>query len=731
MRLKYTFWHLLLIVFLLPQVAKSQISAGGFPIQVLKEKSSILETTDLVVMPKLDNEKLRSQHNLDTDKLKPFVFAHTFDVALTLKNSGTWYNTTDMNVWQLRVKSADAYSLNFVFENFRIPTGAKLFLISNTTGEIKGAYTSENNSESRIFAIEPIAGEEILIQYEEPVNPEFQGAFTLTKISHDFVGITATSPRRPLGESGSCNVNANCDVANAYDNVRDAVCRIISIDQVFSGTMINNTAKDGTPYLLTANHCINTEYKAQVSVFLFNYEAPFCSYYNSPTIDGDVTNSLSGSTLVATFDSLDFTLVRLNKIPAGNFRVFLAGWNKSGTTPVSTASIHHPMGDVKKVAIDLDAPITKTYTTYLKNGFWNIVAWDYGVTEGGSSGGPLFDQNQRLVGSLTGGGATCLSRRNDYFAKFSLSWDYRSEQTKQLKAWLDPAKTNQTTIDGMYLNSGKTLCKATTNFLNNDTQAIMEIKNGISKKGYWSGTNSAGITEIAEQYKFAKNCEIHGVSLGIAKVKVANASLPANINVKVYQGATKPENMVYSEQFDTRKFVANAMNYITFSTPVKAVGNFYVSVDLTTLSSSDTLVVYMANRKSDYTNSFYLKNTSGWTTYNTQNLSGLGSALLTELVSCNVDDPLGIAPLSQLSGLKVFPNPLSGSAELKVITDKPIDCREDVRVFDLLGKEQDVVVSDYGPNEIGLRFTGKRPGVYFVRIETGGQQLVEKISYFP
>jgi len=142
MRLKHVFLYVIVFIVFWPQFIKGQISAGGTPIQVLKEKSSIMETTDMVVMPLLDNEKLQHQYNqTDQSTLKTFVFAHTFDVSLSAKNSGNWYNTSEVNVWQLRVRSVGAYSLNFIFENFRLPKGARLFLINTTSGEVKGAYT--------------------------------------------------------------------------------------------------------------------------------------------------------------------------------------------------------------------------------------------------------------------------------------------------------------------------------------------------------------------------------------------------------------------------------------------------------------------------------------------------------------------------------------------------------------------------------------------------------------
>lgn len=716
-----------------PIILPGQISKGGIPIQVNKLKSFSASNSDLVIMPAVDNKQMQNQYSrAGENSLKPFVFAHTFDVYLTPENSGNWYNTSEVNVWQLRIRSAGAYSLNLVFENFKIPEGARLFLISETTGEIKGAYTSENNSNSQIFAIEPVGGDELMVQYEEPVSVSFPGKFNISKISHDFIGVTAYNPHRPNGVSGNCNVNVNCDVASGYEGNRDAVCRIVIISELCTGTLMNNTAKDGIPYVLTAYHCINSEYKAEASVFLFNYESPYCSLYNSPSIDGDVSRSMSGSSLKASFDSLDFSLVRLNQIPPYNYRTYLAGWNKVDLAPNSSVCIHHPLGDVKKVAIDLDQAITKKYSSsYLSNGFWNIVAWDYGVTEVGSSGGPLFDQNKRLIGTLTGGSADCITRKNDFFAKFALSWDYRNEVNKQLKAWLDPRNFNPKTLDGMYLYSGKTLCTAKTNFLNSDTQAILQINTGL-KKGYWSGTNLAGFTEFAEKYSFSKNCEVQGITFGIASVKIHTNEIVPNIDIRIYEGADKPEKLLYSESYDIRQFYPDAMNYIPFKSSVLTTGNFFVSFNISNLPSSDTLVVYMANRKLDKTNSFYLKNSNGWSTYSTQNLNGNGSALLTELIACNVDDPFSSEKLlTELSGARFYPNPVSGNSELNIQTDDEIECADEISVFDLLGKKQNIPCRLINPNNLSLNFSGKIPGIYLVHLEAGGRQITKKITYIP
>jgi hypothetical protein len=720
---------------LLPVGVKAQISQGGVPIQIQKLKSA-LPDNDLIIMPSVDNKQMRERYNNPDDlQIKPFRFAYSFDVELTTKNSGNWYTVGNMNIWQLKIRSTGAYSINLILDQYKLPENARLFLISEETGNVKGAYTSANNTDSHVLAIEPVEGDELLVQYEEPIHVAFSGEFRITKVAHDFVGITRDGVHRPLGASGACNVNINCDIANGNEELRDAVCRIIIEGrELCTGALINNTSIDGIPYVITACHCIDSDTKAQASIFLFNYESPYCSTYNSPSIDGDVSRSLSGSSLKSSFDSLDFALVHLNTIPPNTYRPYLLGWNRLNKTPISTISIHHPWGDIKKIAIDLNSPVSASFNlspNYMTNGFWNVKTWEYGVTESGSSGAPFIDQDKHLVGTLTGGAASCTSRKNDFFEKFYLSWDYRKETDKQLKAWLDPNGTLFQDLDGMYLyNDSKLLCKPVTNFKDADTNELIQITSGLTSKGYWSGTNVAGYTDFAEKFSFSKNCEVQGITLGIAKLKIYSTN--KNIEIQVYSGADKPQTLLYTEQFPLKNLYVDAMNYFAFKTPVKTSGNFFVSFNISQLAAGDTLAVYMANRKADKTNSFFLKNQNVWTAYTAHNTYGNGSALLTELIACNVDDPNGINDFrTDLPEAKFYPNPLNGSPVLHIQTVDPINCEEEIAVYDLMGKNQNIPYTLNGQNNLVLNFSGKSPGIYLVNLEAGGRNIVGKIAYIP
>ena len=80
------------------------------------------------------------------------------------------------------------------------------------------------------------------------------------------------------------------------------------------------------------------------------------------------------------------------------------------------------------------------------------VSWDDGITEVGSSGSPLFDQNGRIIGQLWGGDSRCngLSQvGSSYYGALSESWSRSSSSDSRLQDWLDPEDTDPMTLNGI------------------------------------------------------------------------------------------------------------------------------------------------------------------------------------------------------------------------------------------------------------------------------------------
>ena len=88
---------------------------------------------------------------------------------------------------------------------------------------------------------------------------------------------------------------------------------------------------------------------------------------------------------------------------------------------------------------------TDTYKdshTGAANAHWRVVYNGVSVTEGGSSGSPLFNESGLIVGALTGGKSYCSSKTDpDWYGKLWYAWDQYSDDEvikRQLVSFLDP-----------------------------------------------------------------------------------------------------------------------------------------------------------------------------------------------------------------------------------------------------------------------------------------------------
>jgi len=449
MRLKFISIFSFLIVLFSAFSALGQISHGGSP--YFKSTASQMKF-ETILMPVENMRDIKSERFIEgKSRLKHAKFAHELALDKSIDNSGKWTTIpSGQRVWNLAITSPGAYSLSLVFDKFSLPKGGQLFIYNYSDDRVLGAYTEKNNKASGRFAIEPLAGEDLIIEYIEPLNPEFKAELQLGKVYHDFKNvfrILEAKSSLTKSSSGSCNVNINCPEGLNWQVEKRAVCHITYDGFIASGTLMNNTKKDGKPYILTAHHVINEEAIAEEAIFYFNYESESCDGTN-----GTMSQSISGANLRATTNRLDFSLLEMSSIPPSIYQPYYAGWDRSGEVPSQTVCIHHPNGDVKKISMDQDAPITDTYTdsdySFDVNTHWHIETWELGTTEGGSSGSPLFDMNHRVVGDLTGGDANCSSSVDDYFAKFSSSWNTYPAKENQLKYWLDPENTGVLLLDG-------------------------------------------------------------------------------------------------------------------------------------------------------------------------------------------------------------------------------------------------------------------------------------------
>lgn len=433
----------LLVNLLNSAILFSQISQQGTPLSFKNNLKNNTNIPTISLEPQDKRPFIQEDIERDKDKNQIWRFGINVPVNINIKEKAIVDNVENGKLYRLRIYSKDAISLNFRLSKYILPKGANLFIYNDTQDQILGAFTSENNKKTQILGISLLFTNAITIEYFEPNNAEFKGELEIDRVTHGYRNAYEYTSNKAFGSSGTCNNDVVCPEAAPYNYEINSVAMLVTGGNGFcSGALVNNTAQDETPYLLTANHCYSDPADW---VFWFNWHRTECQAGTAST-----HNDVSGATLKARNADSDFCLVELSETPPINYNVFYAGWDRRDTPSTSSVGIHHPSGDVKKISWDNQPTTSTDYepNAYLENSHWKISNWEDGTTEGGSSGSPLFNQDHRIIGQLHGGWAACGNTSPDYYGKFSMSWDRGGTSTNQLKNWLDPQNNNPEFIDG-------------------------------------------------------------------------------------------------------------------------------------------------------------------------------------------------------------------------------------------------------------------------------------------
>ena len=385
----------------------------------------------------------------------------TTEVAINSDTHGNWIILPEagIKIWTIELSAEDNGGIGLYFDMFQPGEYGRLFLYDDLD-QLYGAYTVLSNPNEGAFAIHPIQTQTLRLQFETSIHS------TDYNISINEIGLLFPSKSGlGFGTSGSCQVNINCEEGAEWQQQKRGVVRIIvkqgSAQFYCSGSLINNALADRFPYLLTANHCgeysSTTDYKQWV--FAFNYESPDC---DKPLWEPAIV-SLTGASLVAkavsgTDQGSDFKLLKLLQEVPLSYNAYFNGWSLQEAIGETGVGIHHPDGDLKKISSYSTTPASSNYG-YISDDpsamYWRV-NWSatengHGVTEGGSSGSPLFDNNGRIIGLLTGGTSSCNNLTGyDFYGKFSSSWtDNANDAIHQLKPWLDPNDSGITFLNGI------------------------------------------------------------------------------------------------------------------------------------------------------------------------------------------------------------------------------------------------------------------------------------------
>lgn len=439
-----------------------------------------------VGLPSVDVASLKAEDDAQSDDITPYRYGTVVDTDYRPSRNGTWEQLPSGDwVWRFRIQSRDAMSLSIGFSRFELPNDASLF-ISNPDGDlVRGPYTQADATNGQHWT-PLVRGEEILVELEVPAGRRDAVTLVLGSVIH---GYRSLFPERnaPLSKAGACNLDIACDQSEPWrDQVRSVARYTFTTSDgsasACTGSLVNNTREDKTPYFLTAEHCVTGPGVANSMTFYWNYQNDVCRRRGTEE-NGEVTNddpadqTSSGAIMRARYGNIhengdifgkpDLTLVEVDDDIPDSYELYFNGWTREDEAPSESVSIHHPQGHGKRISFDNDPSSITAFgesgggTTHLRIG-----NWETGTTEGGSSGSPLYDSDQRVAGVLSGGIAGCDqpgdiddNNRPDWYGRLADGFnkgDYTppgaSDPTTPAD-FLDPNNTGRSTLDGRNLAS--------------------------------------------------------------------------------------------------------------------------------------------------------------------------------------------------------------------------------------------------------------------------------------
>jgi hypothetical protein len=469
-------------------------------------------------------------------------FAVNIPHSISTASQGAWIHAGSTSTWAYNTRVPTAISMSFHASHLTLPPGAVLTVSGK--GATRATYRAKDISRGGLWS-RPLIGDTLEITVSVSTTEASQVQLQIDSLQAGYralggdiadhphyrriVAAQAASATTP----SSCSQNYSCNATAANQGPAQATVALLVGDQYqCTGTLLNNTRGDATPYVLTARHCQTGKLgggdpSAAGSVVIYWDAVTSCGqslqsiYYDGTTQSGAVT----------VVEQQDAWLIKLDVPPVAN-DAFYAGWDASGGIFTGGYSIHHALGNDKQYTSWYgQALLQQISAASLQVGynstFWGVVN-QLGDVGAGSSGGGLFDPNNNVVGSgtlanlISGTGtagvcpATPLAAPTNsnvaaQYTSLAAVWTSTADTTSTtgsttLQSVLDPDNTGEMTVSGFGLtpitlsvdNSGPALGQTLTLSWNVAGATSCTAAGGESGDG-WAGTYGAsGVVSLTE-----------------------------------------------------------------------------------------------------------------------------------------------------------------------------------------------------------------------------------------
>ncbi|MGH8219038.1 MAG: hypothetical protein ACREUT_10810 [Steroidobacteraceae bacterium] len=518
---------------------------------------------------------------IDQAAQSPTRFAIDIPHAVSVDHVGTWTSTASTKTWTYAIRIPTAVSMSFHASRASLPPGAVLTITGS--GGAKTTYTARDISRGGLWT-RPLPGDTLFLSLSVPEAQQSQLLFQIQSVQAGYRGLGGVVPDHPeykriaprlRQQSSNCMLNYACEATSANQGPANATVAIVVANVAqCTGTLVNDTSGDGTPYILTARHCENGTYgggnpAAAANVTVYWDAVSPCGASIGSIYDGNSITQTGATTVV---EQQDAWLIRLDAPPRAS-DAYYAGWDATGGVFTGGYSVHHALGFDKQYvgwygqAILQSIPGSALNIGYTSN-FWGVVN---GTGSGGpgDSGGALFDPNNHTVGSssrgLNIGGpdtpgicpadpppAPTPTTVTDVYTALSAIWSSTSDTTSTtgsatFQSVLDAAGTGKLVIDGLgplpvtltvdqSIPSTGQMVHLAWNALGAQT---CTASGGFMGDGWGGSLGASGTLSLTEQgggpINYSLRCSASG-EIGWASVTVYWQFVPAFVNFSITSG---------------------------------------------------------------------------------------------------------------------------------------------------------------------------------------------------
>ena len=136
---------------------------SGFPLDV---------EIPVWIMPPVDVKSLleEDERAMMENVQRPFRFGYAIDVDIDIKKVGAKQELPDGgNLWLLKIQCPDAFSINMIYDHYRLANGSKFFVYNEDKSMVLRSFTPENSNNSyNEFATDLVSGNTVILEYYEP-----------------------------------------------------------------------------------------------------------------------------------------------------------------------------------------------------------------------------------------------------------------------------------------------------------------------------------------------------------------------------------------------------------------------------------------------------------------------------------------------------------------------------------------------------------------------------------